>query len=317
MGRNYLAGRRRKHRPRRRWLQTSAACSNGWPPFGRLRHCDPRRRLGRSDPLARLPLRFIETHRGRFRREVQPRRQLWFLNEKSGFSFRSPAFCSVSRGQRRLGEKEYRAPLVTQGVALRVRTQAAAINAAFFTGDILGFLHPRTREACIRARNAIGNRLLLRARGHGSLPFRLGLTLVCAGRGTRASGPNDLSCRRARGATESLCLPVIGSWTGVLDTVGYQGALEGRTPRAARIVLFYRNESSPVPTKASWRRLQRPMSARELAQVIRQTEAKNGQDRRLLADVTDRSSKALHEMRRLGVVVEHDRCGTFFWSLPK
>jgi hypothetical protein len=61
---------------------------------------------------------------GGFRREVQPRRQHWFLNEKSGFPFRTPAFCSVSRGQSRLGEKEYRAPSVTSGVALRPRTQA-------------------------------------------------------------------------------------------------------------------------------------------------------------------------------------------------
>ena len=28
----------------------------------------------------------------------------------------------------------------------------------------------------------------------------------------------------------------------VLDTFGYQGELDGRTPRAARIILFYRNE---------------------------------------------------------------------------
>jgi hypothetical protein len=60
---------------------------------------------------------------GGFRREVQPRRQHWFLNEKSGFPFRTPAFRSVSRGQSRLGEKEYRAPSVTPGVALRPRTQ--------------------------------------------------------------------------------------------------------------------------------------------------------------------------------------------------
>ena len=60
---------------------------------------------------------------GGFRREVQPRRQHWFLNEMLGFPFRTPAFCSVSRGRRRLGEKEYRAPSVTRGVALRVRTQ--------------------------------------------------------------------------------------------------------------------------------------------------------------------------------------------------
>src|SRR5271163_1446425 len=64
---------------------------------------------------------------GGFRREVQPRRQHWFLNEKSGFPFRTPAFCSVSRGQRRLGEEEYRAPSVTPGVALHPRTQARAI----------------------------------------------------------------------------------------------------------------------------------------------------------------------------------------------
>jgi hypothetical protein len=66
--------------------------------------------------------------RGGFRREVQPRRQHWFLNEKSGFPFRTPAFCSVSRGQSRLGEKEYRAPSVTPGVALRPRTQETHLH---------------------------------------------------------------------------------------------------------------------------------------------------------------------------------------------
>src|SRR5271165_363124 len=68
-------------------------------------------------------LTLVERGGGGFRREVQPRRQHWFLNEKSGFPFRTPAFCSVSRGQRRLAEKEYRAPSVTPGVALRPRTQ--------------------------------------------------------------------------------------------------------------------------------------------------------------------------------------------------
>src|SRR5271165_1896039 len=67
---------------------------------------------------------------GGFRREVQPRRQHWFLNEKSGFPFRTPAFCSVSR-RRRLGEKEYRAPSVTPRVALRPRTQGLANLASY------------------------------------------------------------------------------------------------------------------------------------------------------------------------------------------
>jgi hypothetical protein len=57
-----------------------------------------------------------DSENGGFRREVQPRRQHWFLNEMSGFPFRTPAFCSVSRGRRRLGEKEYRAPSVTPGL---------------------------------------------------------------------------------------------------------------------------------------------------------------------------------------------------------
>jgi hypothetical protein len=43
--------------------------------------------------------------------------------KKSGFPVRTPAFCSVSRGPSRLGEKECRAPSMTPGVALRPRTQ--------------------------------------------------------------------------------------------------------------------------------------------------------------------------------------------------
>src|SRR5271165_5578701 len=72
---------------------------------------------------------------GGFRREVQPRRQHWFLNEKSGFPFRTPAFCSVSRGQRRLGEKEYRASSVTPGVALRPRTQGRLFSGLIGQSD--------------------------------------------------------------------------------------------------------------------------------------------------------------------------------------
>jgi hypothetical protein len=72
--------------------------------------------------------RMVRDCGGGFRREAQPRRQHWFLNEKSGFPFRTPAFCSVSRGQRRLGEEEYRAPSVTPGVALRPRTQGSMMR---------------------------------------------------------------------------------------------------------------------------------------------------------------------------------------------
>jgi hypothetical protein len=51
----------------------------------------------------------------------------------------------------------------------------------------------------------------------------------------------------------------------VLDTFGYQGELEGRTARAARIVLFYRNELRQYPL-AKLRKADRPRSSRELAE---------------------------------------------------
>jgi hypothetical protein len=52
-------------------------------------------------------MRFHEP--GRFRREASPRRQHWFLNEKSAFPFRTPALSSATRG-----------------VALHVRTKVPA-----------------------------------------------------------------------------------------------------------------------------------------------------------------------------------------------
>ena len=60
------------------------------------------------------------------------------------------------------------------------------------------------------------------------------------------------------------------------------------------------------------------MSTRELAQVICQTEGRNPQDRRLLADVIKRASKALREMRRLGNITSvQDQGRNFVWSAHK
>jgi hypothetical protein len=78
-----------------------------------------------EDENAKLK-RVLADANGGFRREVQPRRQHWFLKRRPGFPFRTPAFCSVSKGQRRLGEKEYRASSVTPGVALRVGIQGCS-----------------------------------------------------------------------------------------------------------------------------------------------------------------------------------------------
>jgi hypothetical protein len=108
-------GRSRRARFRRAMKQSFPAD----PPPPEAAQPDPKLRESRTSRRA-SDRRAVA---GGFRREVHPRRQHWFLNEKSGFPFRTPAFCSVSRGQRRFGEKEYRAPSVTPGVALRPRTQ--------------------------------------------------------------------------------------------------------------------------------------------------------------------------------------------------
>ena len=88
----------------------------------------------------------------------------------------------------------------------------------------------------------------------------------------------------------------------VLDTCGYQGELVGKTPRAARIVLFYRNELREY-LLAELRKADGPLTSRQLACLVCQCEGKDARDRRLLTDVTRRVGCALRRMRAAGVVV--------------
>jgi hypothetical protein len=78
----------------------------------------------------------------------------------------------------------------------------------------------------------------------------------------------------------------------VLEAFGHRGRLRAVSPRAARIILFYRNELRQF-LQAELAKAGRPMSTRELAERICQIEGKSPQDRRLLADITKRASKAL------------------------
>ena len=86
----------------------------------------------------------------------------------------------------------------------------------------------------------------------------------------------------------------------VLDSLGYQGAAV-TTPRAARIVLFYRNELREY-LLAELRKAAEPLTARELAQRLCQVEGKDWQDRRLLTDVVRRVGCALRRLRASRVV---------------
>jgi hypothetical protein len=101
----------------------------------------------------------------------------------------------------------------------------------------------------------------------------------------------------------------------VLDAFGYVGDLNGRTPRAARIVLFYRNELREY-LLAELRKADRPLSSRELAERVCQIEGKDGRDRRLLTDVTRRVGCALRKMRAGKIVhSQRDKREAAVWHL--
>lgn len=102
----------------------------------------------------------------------------------------------------------------------------------------------------------------------------------------------------------------------VLETFGHTEDLEGRTPRAARVVLFYRNELRTFLLE-QLRKAQEPLSSRQLAECVCETEGKSLGDSRLLNDVTRRIGCALRKMRATKAVEGHrGKDGSAVWRLP-
>lgn len=64
----------------------------------------------------------------------------------------------------------------------------------------------------------------------------------------------------------------------LLDSFGYQGELEGKTVRGSRIILFYRNELRQFLLE-QLAKAERPLTTRELAEIICQIEGKQTADR--------------------------------------
>ena len=90
----------------------------------------------------------------------------------------------------------------------------------------------------------------------------------------------------------------------VLEAFGHTEDLEGRSPRAARVVLFYRNELRTFLLD-QLRKAKEPLSSRQLACIVCETEGKSTGDRRLLNDVTRRVGCALRKMRATKAVENH------------
>ena len=100
----------------------------------------------------------------------------------------------------------------------------------------------------------------------------------------------------------------------VLEAFGFEGELEGKSPRAARVILFYRNELREY-LLGELRKAERPLSSRELASMVCQCEGKDARDRRLVADVTRRVGCALRKMRAAKIVRgESDKSGAAVWA---
>jgi hypothetical protein len=103
----------------------------------------------------------------------------------------------------------------------------------------------------------------------------------------------------------------------VLEAFGLEGELEGKTPRAARVILFYRNELREY-LLGELRRADRPLSSRELASMVCQCEGKDARDRRLVADITRPVRCALRKMRAAKIVRgERDGSGSAIWTVAK
>lgn len=84
----------------------------------------------------------------------------------------------------------------------------------------------------------------------------------------------------------------IGALDRVLNTLGYTGDLDAEMPRQKRQVLFGRGELTRAILD-ELRDAPRPLGSREIAQAIVALNGQDARDRRLLTDVTRRTSKAL------------------------
>ena len=103
----------------------------------------------------------------------------------------------------------------------------------------------------------------------------------------------------------------------VLETFGHTEDLEGRSPRAARVILFYRNELRNF-LLGELGKAAEPLSSRQLAERVCETEGKSMGDRGLLNDVTRRVGCALRKMRATKTVEGwRGKDGAAVWRLAK
>lgn len=93
----------------------------------------------------------------------------------------------------------------------------------------------------------------------------------------------------------------IGAIDRTLSVLGYTGDLDAAMPRQKREVIFGRGELSKA-IMGELRHAEGPLSSRDIASVIVAMRGEDARDRKYIADLTKRVSKALRQMRDEGHV---------------
>ncbi|MGV2127325.1 hypothetical protein ACQZ4Q_14675 [Agrobacterium vitis] len=106
----------------------------------------------------------------------------------------------------------------------------------------------------------------------------------------------------------------IGAMDRTLNVLGYKGDLDAAMPRQKREVIFGRGELSKA-LMAELRHAESPLSSRDLAREIISLRGEDARDRKYLADLTKRVSKALRALRSDGLVRSQvDVKGNLTWE---
>jgi len=93
----------------------------------------------------------------------------------------------------------------------------------------------------------------------------------------------------------------LGALDRVLGSLGYTGDLDAAMPRQKREVIFGRGELTKA-IFAELRHATAPVSSRDIAREIVAMRGEDARDRKYIADLTRRVSKALRQMREEGLV---------------
>lgn len=106
----------------------------------------------------------------------------------------------------------------------------------------------------------------------------------------------------------------IGALDRTLNVLGYKGDLDAAMPRQKREVIFGRGELSKA-IYGELRTATGPLSSRDIAREIVALRGEDARDRKYLADLTRRVSKALRKMREEGHVRSvTDAKGNLLWG---